>query len=456
MLKKGLLIALGLTLIGLFFIGGNIFAPIGTAYSAKIMCSCVFVSARTPKSVEAQDLSAYWYVNNEVDRENKIVTSSLALWERSAVYREGLGCTLLGGKKRAELAGGTIQKFGSRSLSAPVNPLQDYQDSLALPVKVDRDKLSAAIDYAFVEDADPEAAQKNTRAVVVLYDSIVLAERYGSGFDAQTPLLGWSMTKSVTQAQIGLLVKDGMLDIHAPAPVPEWQSEGDPRQKITLDQLLRMSSGLDFEEEYFPPSDATTMLFEEPSAADYAAKSELGYEPDSRWYYSSATSNLLARIVRQSLNDQARYLNFVHERLFEPLTMKSAVIEPDASGTYVGSSFMYANARDWGKFGLLYLWDGVWMGQRLLPEAWVDYTRTPTPQSDLGCYGAQFWLNAGNEEGKRFPALPNDMFYPSGFEGQHVFIIPSRNMVIVRLGYTPDRSVFDIETFVGGILAAVE
>ncbi|MFK7922482.1 MAG: serine hydrolase domain-containing protein [Bacteroidia bacterium] len=452
MLKKGLLIAFGLTLVGLVIIGGSIFAPIGTGYSAKIMCSCVFVSARTPASVEAKDLSAYWYVNNTVDQAQKSVSSRLLFWEQTAVYREGLGCTLLHDKDPKDLADAAITQTKSRSLQGAI--LQDYQDSLSL--HIDQDKLAAAIDYAFVEDASPDAPQKNTRAVVVLYDSIVLAERYGPGFDAETPLLGWSMAKSVTQAQIGLLVKDGKLDIHAPAPVPEWQGADDPRRKITLDQMLRMSSGLDFEEVYFPPADATTMLFEESSAADYAAQSELGYEPDSRWNYSSATSNLLARIVRQSLGDDTRYLNFVHERLFQPLQMTSAVMEPDASGTYVGSSFMYATGRDWAKFGLLYLRDGVWRGQRILAEGWVDYTRTPTPKSDLGCYGAQFWLNAGNEEGRRFPALPNDLYYPSGYEGQHVFIIPSYNMIIVRLGFTPVRDAFDIETFVGGILEAVE
>ncbi|MEM6344796.1 MAG: serine hydrolase [Bacteroidota bacterium] len=453
MLKKGLLIALGLILAGALIIGGNIFAPIGTAYSAKIMCSCVFVSGRQPASVEKQDLSAYWYISNEVDPQQKTVKSSLAFWERTAIFREGLGCTLLSGRQPEELVGGSIQKSNTRSLHYKV--LRDYEDSLALPFALDVAKLSAAIDYAFIEDDNPEAAQKNTRAVVVMYDSIVLAERYGPGFDAQTPLLGWSMTKSVTQTQIGMLVKDGKLDINAPAPVPEWQSEGDPRRAITLDQLLRMSSGLDFEEKYFPPADATTMLFEEPSAAEYAAQSQLAFAPDSQWYYSSATSNLLARIVRQSLSDEETYLNFVHKRLFQPLGMQSAIMEPDASGTYVGSSFMYANARDWAKFGLLYLRDGIWQGKRILPEGWVDYTRTPTPKSRQGCYGAQFWLNAGNEEGQPFPSLPDDLYYPSGFEGQHVFIIPSRNMIITRLGYTPDRDVFDIETFVGGILDAV-
>lgn len=454
MLKKGLLIAFGLTLVGLLIIGGSIFAPIGTGYSAKIMCSCVFVSARTPASVEAQDLSAYWYVNNNVDLTEKSVSSRLLFWEQTAVFRDGLGCTLLADKTPETLPNTRLTQTKSRSLQGPI--LKDYQDSLSLPIRVDQDKLAAAIDFAFVEDADPDSPQKNTRAVVVLYDSIVLAERYGLGFDAETPLLGWSMTKSVTQAQIAMLVKDGKLDIHAPAPVPEWQGADDPRRKITLDQMLRMSSGLDFEEVYFPPADATTMLFEEASAAEYAAKIELGYEPDSRWNYSSATSNLLARIVRQSLGDDTRYLNFVHERLFQPLQMTSAVMEPDASGTYIGSSFMFANGRDWAKFGLLYLRDGVWRGQRILPEGWVDYTRTPTPKSTLGCYGAQFWVNAGNEEGRRFPALPNDLYFPSGYEGQQVFIIPSYNMIIVRLGFTPVRDFFDIETFVGGILDAVD
>lgn len=453
-MKKGLLIALGLLLVGIIIIGGNIFAPIGTGYSAKIMCSCVFVAGRTQASVEAQDLSAYWYVSNTVDTETREVSSRLGFWERTAVFREGLGCTLLSGRERDDLGSASLRLPRTRSLKAEI--LQEPVDSLREALIVDQNKLDQAIDYAFREAAEPEASQKNTRAVLVLKDSLILAERYGEGFDAQSPLLGWSMTKSVTQTQIGMLVLDGQLALYEPAPVPEWKSENDHRADITLDQLLRMSSGLDFEEVYFPPADATTMLFEEASAADYAVQSELAYPPDSVWYYSSGTSNLLARIVRQGVGDDEAYLRFVHERLFQPLQMSSAIMEPDASGTYVGSSFMYATARDWAKYGLLYLRDGVWRGQRLLPEGWVDYTRTPTPKSYLGCYGAQFWLNAGNEEGRVFPALPNDLYYPSGFEGQHVFIIPSRRMVIVRLGFTPDPSAFDIETFVGGILETVE
>ena len=262
------------------------------------------------------------------------------------------------------------------------------------------------------------------------------------------------MTKSVTGALVGLPVKDGQLDIHQPAPVPEW-ADGDPRSAITLDQLLRMSSGLDFNEDYGMVTDVTRMLFVRDDAGAYAAQADLAHEPDTVWDYSSGTTNIIARVVRDATDSDP---SFARRRLFEPLGMDSAVIEIDAAGSYIGSSFMYATARDWGRFGQLFLQDGRWNGERILPEGWVDYSTTPTPGALRGRYGAQWWLNhgtPGNPDNRSFPQLPPDAFWADGYDGQMVMVVPSRDAVIVRLGLTKDESAYPAGEILAGVLAAL-
>jgi CubicO group peptidase (beta-lactamase class C family) len=181
---------------------------------------------------------------------------------------------------------------------------------------------------------------------------------------------------------------------------------------------------------------------------------------DSVWSYSSGTSNILSNIIRAKFRgNQIDYFNFPRRALFDKIGMQSAVIEPDPSGTFVGSSFSYATARDWARFGLFYLNDGVWEGERILPEGWVKYTSTPTPKAPQGQYGAHFWLNAGEDEkgkNRRWPDLPKDFYYASGFEGQSVVIIPSYNMVIVRLGNTQKREAWDVGVLIKDVLESVE
>lgn len=209
-----------------------------------------------------------------------------------------------------------------------------------------------------------------------------------------------------------------------------------------------MSSGLGFEENYAAPSDATQMLFRKKGAGAYALLSKAANEPDKVWSYSSGTSNILQEIIRRQFATQKDYFAFPHQRLFHKIGMKSAVLEPDASGTFVGSSFMYATARDWAKFGQLYLQDGVWNGERLLPEGWVKYSATETSYSD-GKYAAHFWLD---HQDKTFP---QDAFMAVGFEGQYVTVVPSKNLVIVRLGCTPKDN-FNHSALVRGVVAAVK
>jgi CubicO group peptidase (beta-lactamase class C family) len=270
----------------------------------------------------------------------------------------------------------------------------------------------------------------------VVYDGRIITERYAPGFTKDTPLLGWSMTKSVTNALVGILVQQEKMNLKDSALMPGWRKKDDPRRNITLDQLLRMSSGLKFLEQYDNiTSDVNTMLFTKYSASDYAADNPLGVDPDTQWYYSSGTTNIITRIARlASQLSQSEWFRFPREELFNRIGMNSAVIEPDPSGNFVGSSYMYATARDWARFGLLYLNDGVWKGNRILPEDWVSYSTTPTPHSLPGeAYGAQFWLNFPNPD-PWLPFLPDDAFMALGHESQAVIMIPSRNTIVVRLG----------------------
>jgi CubicO group peptidase (beta-lactamase class C family) len=322
-----------------------------------------------------------------------------------------------------------------------------------LPSGVDAQKLADALDEAFSEP-DPKQ-HRGTRAVIVVYDGRIIAERYASGFTQEMPLIGWSMTKSVTNALVGILVGQGKLSIEEPASVPEWSKPDDPRRAITLDQLLRMSSGLDWSEGL---TDLTAMLFGSACSdvAAYAANKPLAKEPDSIWYYSSGTANIIARIIRDAVGGtQADYFAFPRRALFDKIGMRSAVMEPDASGTFVGSSFMYATARDWARFGLLYLNDGLWEGERILPEGWATYSSTPTPSAPRNEYGALFWT-IGQTRGEADAArIPADAYSALGYEAQNVTIIPSRNLVMVRLGLSQPEDAWNLESFIVNLLKAI-
>jgi hypothetical protein len=324
-----------------------------------------------------------------------------------------------------------------------------------LPPELDQSRLEAALEWAFLEP-DP-ALPRRTRAVVVVYRGRLIAERYADPFTKDTPLNGWSMTKSVVNALVGVLVKEKKVSLSDSVAIPEWRGSSDPRRKITLEQLLRMSSGLQFHEDFSNLfADMTYMLLGVPDAAAYAAAKPLEAEPGTRWSYSSGTTNIIAYAMRQIVGD-SDYLEFPRRTLFDRLGMTSAVLETDAAGTFVGSSFMYATARDWARFGLLYLRDGVWSGQRILPEGWVAYTRTPAPNAPDQQYGAHFWLRIpkGLRCGNESRPLPADAFHAIGHEGQFITIIPSRELVLVRLGLTRYRCAWDQQRFVRLLLAAI-
>ena len=316
---------------------------------------------------------------------------------------------------------------------------------------VEYERLNAALDRAFAEP-DTDRLQ-NTKAVVVLYGDTLVAERYAPGISADTPLPGWSMAKSVTNALMGILVRAGKLSISQPAPVAAWQK--DERQQITINDLLRMRSGLAWSETYFAVSDVTRMIFLSEDMSSGAVHQPLAHPPGTVWSYSSGTTNILSRIIREAVGEK-RYPGFPYQALFAPLGMSSAVWETDLTGTLVGSSYLLATARDWAKFGQLYLNDGVWRGQRILPEGWVNYTTDPVKMAPQRQYGAHFWLNAGEEDNpsdRPFPDAPTDTYFAQGFDGQNVFIIPSYDLVVVRLGITK-RGNFDQNQFLSDVLAA--
>jgi CubicO group peptidase (beta-lactamase class C family) len=427
---------------------------VATGYAAKLLCSGVFVAGRPQEALLAEDLDWFSWLRSRVDRGERTATSDwLGLMPSTAVYRPGLGCALAVGTSIGEL-----RAQGFDPGSAPDRPGIPWPEgdrvAQATPPGVDRAALDAAVAGAFAEP-DPEI-HRRTRAVIVLHSGRLVAERYAPGIDAQTPLLGWSMTKSVIATLVGIQVLRGRLDPDSHALVPAWG--GDERAAITLEQLLRMTSGLAFSERNGGFGDSAAMLFRSRSASDYAARSPLAHAPGSFWSYSSGTSNLLAGILRAGLpGGSGVYHRFPREALFDRIGMRSAVLETDAAGTFVGSSFCYATARDWARFGLLHAQDGVWQGERLLPEGWVARARRPTPPAPQGSYGAHWWLNAGTPgapDDRPYPSLPTDLFYASGYEGQFVVVLPSHDLVVVRLGQSEPEQAFDLEGFLGGVLAA--
>lgn len=315
-------------------------------------------------------------------------------------------------------------------------PTEDWATGDA-PPGVD---LTPLVDEVF-DDQGPLA---ETFAVLVVHRGRLVFERYAGAlahFDrpptpvtAETPLLSWSMAKSMLHAVVGILVGEGRLDLDAPAAVPEWSDPSDPRHAITLRQLLAMRDGLAFAEDYVDGevSDTIQMLFGEGQSdmAHFAADRPLAAPPGTRFNYSSGTSNIISGVVARTLGPGEPYARFLHSRLFGPLGMTTADPEFDEAGTWVASSSLHTSARDYARFGLLYLRDGIWDGVRLLPAGWVDYARTWVSEDpeDASPYGAHWWGVAGDTRGT---------FRASGYEGQSITLCPLLDLMVVRLGKTP-------------------
>jgi CubicO group peptidase (beta-lactamase class C family) len=434
--------------------------PIMTGYSAKNMCSCVMVAGRDPEDVRKVELSfsPAKLAKTEVNYQDSSATSTLfGLARRKAIFRKGLGCSLLVEMDEEEF------RAYKPALSTPPNENQDSiawpdgnlnSDTVTADADMDKmDKINKALDEAFNETGPQKT--RRTRAIVIVYDGKIIAERYADGFNKDSKLIGWSMTKSVTNALVGILVKQGKLDINKPASVKGW--DADDRKNITLNDLMHASSGLEWIEDYGSPSGATNMLFKSKDMGISAATAKAKEKPGEVFYYSSGTTNIISRIVRETVGDED-YYKFPYDELLYKIGMNNTILETDAGGTIVGSSYSYGPARDWARFGMLYLNDGVWNGERILPEGWVKYTATPAKGALRGQYGAQWWLNAGapgNPADRTYPDAPTDLYWADGYEGQNVFVIPSKRLVIVKLSMSHNREYMDDNSFLKEVVGAV-
>ncbi|MBT4522523.1 MAG: serine hydrolase [Halieaceae bacterium] len=453
-MKNALTIA-GLVLLGGLSLGFYKLSPVlsgGSGYAAKNICSGHFISGFSGQQIVDEALRGasplLADVSFDIDEvKGQVDARFLGFFTRRAIYREHTGCTLL------QAGQDSLDKDLRHAGDVPEPDPQAPWPSGAAPATAS-DGFDTILTEAFSE-IDPQN-MRSTKAVVIIHKGTLVAERYAEGVDAKTPLIGWSMTKSITSLLTGMRVLDGALSIHDPAPVPSWQEDaGDPRAKITLDQLLRMSSGLEFDETYAMFSDVQQMLSNEPDAGAFAASMPLFAEPDTHWAYSSGTTNIVSGIVRRSLGGSLQsYYDFTRNRLFNPLGMTTAILETDASGTFVSSSYSYVSARDWARLGQFCLLNGNWNGEQLLPENWITYSTTPTPTHPYNNYGAHFWLNEIPENAEQpgaWPSLPPDAYFMSGYQGQFVAMVPSEDLVVVRLGFTPGKN-HGVEELVAGAI----
>ncbi len=415
--------------------------PIGTGYAAKKMCSCHFIAGRTQESIQKEDLanSPLDLTSTKIDEEGKKVTTTiLGMGAKTAIYKENLGCVLLQGEDDYQVK---LDLPKGRKNGAAIWPLGEKVTTQKVK-GVDYNALERAVNSMF--DPSLEMDSLKTRAVVVIYKDTLIAEKYAKGFDKDTEILGWSMNKSITGTLVGMLVKDGKMDITDDHLFEEWTDE---RSKITMNDLLQMQSGLRFEENYTKISDVTKMLFLEEDIVAEVVKNPLETAIGKKWVYSSGTTNLIAGVVRNEFDTQEAYLKFPYERLFRKIGMHSMIWETDESGNYIGSSYGYATPRDWAKFGLLYLKEGNWYGEQIIDTAWVNFVRQPAEHSG-GIYGGHFWQNHNHAA---YKDAPSDLYSCNGFEGQYVFIIPSKDLVIVRMGLNQK---IDFNSFLRDVIAA--
>jgi CubicO group peptidase (beta-lactamase class C family) len=413
---------------------------VATGFIANVLCSETFVSGLPPEKILSETTDAMqganlisWAMNYKVDRARRDVTVSLfGLSKSHAIYRDGFGCYLDHGDAVADIS----------ASPADIRPLQVLLPDIAGPTVVApaTPHLTSALDRAF---AEPERSpHRHTRAVVVLKDGHIVAERYAEGLGIDTPILGFSATKSVISALTGILVRKGALTLDEPVPIAAWQGAGDPRHAITLNHLLRHTAGLAIGSSLeaslgaaFEP--VNRMKFMESDMAGYAESLDLATLPGVTWNYNDGNFIVLSHLIRNAAGGKAADVTrFARQELFAPLGMRNVTIEFDASGNPEGSSQMLASARDWARFGMLYLNDGVAGGKRILPEGWVNYSAAPTKNAWVG-YGAGFWTNLGDSFGAAYRVehgWPRDAFFAKGTIGQYVIIIPSERLVIVRLG----------------------
>lgn len=432
------------------------------AMAAHHLCSGMFVVGRdyqrTPQEVFEADIERFphfaWQDDMEwaVDEERRAASVWGAGFEkRTAEYNGDQGCTILplGMDDVAFTPTPVPRNIPDPETTAwPTGDVGAYE---TFP-EVDQQKLDAALDWLMNEP-------QNTRALVVAYRGKIIGERYAPGFTKNTPQISWSQGKSIAATLTGVLVQQGAFALDDPAPVPEWHGEGDPRNAIQVQHLLHMASGLDFINggignvaAWTDANEHFLIYFEGLNVYDHAIGQPVDLPPDSLFRYRNSDPLSLARIARTTVEARGEdWLTFPQRALFDRIGARNYVLEPDAWGNFIISGYDFGSAHDWVRFGLLYLWDGVWEGERILPEGWVDFVSSPGPGAKNQEYGGLFWLNRGGV----WDRVPLDAFSARGFMGQDTMIIPSRDMVVVRLGPSPGGDTRYMNEFVGRVLEAI-
>jgi CubicO group peptidase (beta-lactamase class C family) len=432
------------------------------AYKALYYCSGIFTAGRTPRNIDI-DISGtspafdslFSKMTAVVDKKNKTVSVKYLpdMPPRIAAWRPVLGSTQLP-------IGATIDaiKYIPRLAKNVLPPNNDREswpqgDRNALAELPARQKR--AVDQIVEKAFDKETYKGNTWGIIIIKDGKIVAERYDieRGFDVHTSHRTNSAAKSFAVTVIGAAVKKGLLDIYAPAPIPEWQTPGDQRARITINDLLHMCSGLYTEAAGNPQQE---LYFGGAAAAERSARNIIDSLPGKRWVYAGSDTILAIHALRAVIGNDQRFLAFPFKEVFWKIGMTRTVTETDWNGDFLMSGDAWSTARDFARLGLLYLNNGVWLGKRILPEGWVKYVTTPAPDQpnvpDQSGYGAQFWLFGPKQR------LPEGVYTPGGARGQFAMIVPSKNVIVVRraLDYTDPSLAFRIARFTGDILAALD
>ena len=435
-----------------------------TAIGAHHLCSGIWVVGRdykrTPEQVLADDIAPFrafgWErsFEYEVDEERRRVTvSSPTTMPRTAVYNGDQGCTILARGEEVVLFQPTAVPRNLPDAETTPWPMGDADATTPVPAGVDTARVNEALEWAMRQEA------QNTRSIVVVYDGKIIGERYAPGWTKDTPQISWSEGKSITSALIGVLVEQGEFAIDDFAPIEEWRKEGDLRGQIRVRDLLRMSSGLDFAnlglngpQSYRRDNEHMRIYFDGLNVFEHASSNQpQELPPNTANRYRNSDPLTLGRIVKETVEGRGEeYLKFPQQALFDKIGARNFVLETDAWGNFIMTGFDYGSARDWARFGLLHLWDGVWDGERILPEGWVEFVTTPAPADPSQGYGGLFWINRGGSRDR----LPEDTFWASGFMGQTTMVIPSRNLVVTRQGPSPRGGGY-LNEFVGRVLAAL-
>ncbi len=453
-MRKKLIARIILVLVLIAFAGLTWFVwprlPIITAFAAKGMCSSVFLAEKAPERVQAEDLSFFpiSLAKTAVNYEEQSATSTVfGLARRKAVFREGNGAVIVLQTPEDELRKSWFKVPDPGY--APDTVPWPKGDILAdtMPAGVNYMRLNELLDTCF--DRTGTEPNKKTLGIAVVYKNQLIAERYLNGYDLNTLFHGWSMTKSLTGAWAGILAERGLLRLDEPVGIDEWKE--DDRQRITVKNVIQMSTGLDWYENYFTISDATVMLMQSENMLASVTDNSLIHPAGSFWNYSSGDANLLSAIIRNRINDDELYQQSLYRDLLHPAGMLSTKVETDASGLFIASSYSYGTVRDWARFGLLFLNNGVVAGDTILSPRWVQFMKTPVEASN-GKYAGTFWLQEPQEENALIDA-PTDIFFADGFLGQRVYIIPSKELVVVRMGF--GMANFNLNNFLREVISTL-